>query len=247
MFGELIHNPQVVQELEEKGIQVLENLESLTVGDIVIIRAHGISNKIRKKLLNKGVRIIDGSCPFVTKAHLIAENFMQDGYQLVIIGNENHPEIRGIYEDFPDAVVIKNVNDVDILQYNSSSNKNKFGVICQTTIKQKEVEEIVNKLQMLAKEVVFENTICNATYEKQEAARKLAKKMDVMIVVGGKKSNNTKMLWEICDEFCKSYLISDMNEIKAEWFKGVEKVGITGGASTPMWLIEKVKERMEKF
>lgn len=243
MLGPLIHNPQIVDELEEKGIQIVENLEKLSPIDVVIIRAHGISNNLREILKKKDVKIVDGTCPFVTKAHLIAQNFIKNDYKLVIIGDKYHPEIRGIYEDFPEAVVVKNIDEIKIQQENLAGEK--LGVICQTTIKAKEAEEIVNKLKSIGKEVVFKNTICNATHEKQEAAQNLAKQMDLMLVVGGKDSNNTKMLYEICQELCPSYLISDIGEIKREWFEDKEKVGITGGASTPMWLIEKVKEVLQ--
>ncbi len=242
-WGPLIHNPQIVAELTALGIQRIDSLEDLHNGDTVIIRAHGISDKTKQKLENKEITVLDGTCPFVTKAHLIADNFVKQGLHLVIIGDKEHPEIRGIYEDFPEAIVIKNLNDVAALNFELSSKKN-LGIICQTTIKARDVERILDQIKTKNPNITFENTICNATHAKQSAAEDLAKKVDCMLIIGGKNSNNTKMLHEVCQKHCTSYLISDIEEIRSGWFDYCEKVGITGGASTPLWLIEKLKNRL---
>lgn len=244
MFGPLIHNPQIVKEFEEKGVKIIQDIQKLKPKDTVILRAHGVSNGLRKKLEKQKVRIVDGTCPFVTKAHLLAENFINQGLKLVIIGDQNHPEIKGIYEDFPTAIVIK---DFQAIQNQNFLPTDQLGIICQTTIQLLEVEKIVEALKQKTTKVFFENTICNATHEKQASAKKLAQNMDLMLVVGGKNSNNTQMLYEICQKICPTYLISDLEEIQKAWFKGKEKIGITGGASTPLWLIEKIKLFLENF
>lgn len=241
-WGPLIHNPQIVAEIKEQGIESIDSLEKLKTEDTVILRAHGVSDKTRKNLCNHGVKIIDGTCPFVTKAHLIAQRFIKNNYKLVILGDKNHPEIRGIYEDFPSAIVIKKIEDIAMCK--SKLTEGRIGIICQTTIKIEDVNQIIKKIKNINPDALFENTICNATHVKQNSARKLAQQVDCMLVVGGKNSNNTKMLREICAEFCPTYLISDVEEINLSWFDDCEKIGITGGASTPLWLIKKVKERL---
>jgi len=244
-WGPLIHNPQIVKELQQKGIKIVSTFHELKKGDTVILRAHGISNKTKKQLEKKEIAILDGTCPFVTKAHLIAQKFIENNYQLVIIGDRNHPEIQGIYEDFPQAIVIKDLTE--IAKHQNKLRKKKLGIICQTTIKNQAFQEIIENIKLINSQLVFENTICNATHAKQDAARKLAEQVDCMLIVGGKNSNNTKMLYEICRKYCLSYFISNANEIKISWFKNCKRIGITGGASTPLWLIEKVKKKIIKL
>lgn len=239
-WGQLIHNSQIVEELEKQGVYSVDSLENLKQGDIVILRAHGISENLRQKIESKGVKIIDGTCPFVKKAHLIAQKTVEKKWRLVIIGDKNHPEIQGIQEDFPQAIVIQ--NQTEVKNFKTKLNKQPMGIICQTTIQPEKAKKIVDLIQEISPSAIFENTVCNATHTKQNSAKELAKKVDVMLIVGGKNSNNTKMLQEICSEICPSYLISEAKEIQAEWLKNCQKIGLTGGASTPMWLIEKVKE-----
>lgn len=243
MLGELIHNPQVVSELEKEGINIINQINDLPKNSTVIIRAHGVSNKRRKQLLEKKIKIIDGSCPFVTKAHLLAQQFVKQGLQLVIIGDRNHPEIRGIYEDFSDAWIIKTKEEINTLPFQSLMG---LGVICQTTLKQDEVEQIVALLKIKYTKVEFQNTICSATDSKQKAAKELAEKVDLMLIVGGKKSNNTLSLYTLCKKICSTQLISDISELQMEWFQNIKTLGITGGASTPLWLIEKVRDTIQK-
>ena len=244
MYGPLIHNPQIVKQLKTKGFQEINDFKKLKKGDTVIIRAHGVSQKTKQHLVSLGVKIIDGTCPFVAKSHLIAQKIIKKGHRLIIIGNKNHPEIKAIVEDFPEAIVIKSLEEAQ--QCNISA-QDKLGVMCQTTIKLYEAEKIVNILRKKTAQVCFENTICNATHEKQTSAKKLAQNVDIMIVVGGKNSNNTKMLQQICQKNCPTYLISEISEIQQQWFKNIKKTGITGGASTPMWLIEKVEEKIRSY
>lgn len=244
MLGELIHNPQVIAELEKDGIRVVQNLEKLPTESSVIIRAHGVSNQTRKQLKEKKIKILDGSCPFVIKAHLLAQNFIKSNLQLVIIGNPQHPEIKGIYEDFPTAWIVQKAADIEFLPIKKTT---KIGVICQTTLKLNEVKQLVSVLKQKTDFIDFQNTICSATSSKQISAKEVANKVNLMIVVGGKNSNNTLSLYTLCQEICPTYLITAPEEIKPEWFKQIKTVGLTGGASTPMELIEKVKIEIEKL
>jgi 4-hydroxy-3-methylbut-2-enyl diphosphate reductase len=194
-------------------------------------------------LEKSGVDVVDATCPFVTKPQEIAQEMSEAGYSVVIFGDEKHPEIKGVKSYATHgAEVVTEVADLEDLKL-----KERIALIAQTTRKVEEYLEIANYLIPRHKEVRVFNTICNATFENQEAARKLSKRADVMIIIGGKNSSNTKQLFSIAHENCAdSYHIEDEKELDFSWFANKELCGISAGASTPDWIIQNVVNAIEK-
>ncbi len=244
-LGPLIHNNKEINRLKERfNVNTAHDMKEIKRNDKVIIRTHGIPKNELKELKNIASEIIDATCPFVTKPQQICEQMSKEGYDIVIFGDENHPEVKGVksYVSTKAAVVL---SVEELKKYRFSS---KIAVVSQTTRKMSEYLKIINYLIERYKEVRVFNTICNATFENQDAARKLSKEADVMIVIGGKNSSNTKQLYNICKEHCeRSYLIESKEELKKEWFENAEICGITAGASTPDWIIEEIIEHIKKY
>jgi (E)-4-hydroxy-3-methyl-but-2-enyl pyrophosphate reductase len=240
-LGPLIHNPQEVERLRQAGVDLVEDFSSLSRGDYLIIRSHGVPPKVLEEIRKKGLNIIDLTCPFVSKAQRDAEALHKEGYQVVIVGEKKHPEVQSIRGYAGDnAVVVETADDVETMQF-----KNRIGVVAQTTQSYSNFSKIVLKLLRLSKELKVFNTICDSTQERQDAARVLAGKVDVMLVVGGRNSANTSRLVTVCQQEGKpTYHIEVADEIQPQWFEGVTKVGVTAGASTPDWVVEGVLERL---
>ena len=240
-FGPLIHNPQEVQRLEKENIKVIEDYSKIEKG-VLVLRTHGIPLDIYENLSKKGnIKIVDAACPFVKKAQDIIKKLSKNSEQIVIVGEKKHPEVvalvsygKGkclVVEDIKD---VKNVKKTDIIY-----------IVSQTTQSPKKFEEIVNEISKISHVKVF-NTICRATFDRQTAAEKLAKEVDVMIVIGGKNSGNTTRLYQICSNITKTYHIENVDEIEKNWFDNVKEIGITAGASTPDWIIENIKRRIKE-
>jgi small subunit ribosomal protein S1 len=241
-FGPLIHNPQEVDRLRRAGVQTVEDFSSLDKDDLLIIRSHGVPPLQLARAREKGLQIIDLTCPFVGKAQRDAELLQKEGYQVIVIGEKQHPEVQGIlgYAG-DDAIVVERVEEVESLKFG-----NRLGVVAQTTQSYGNFSGIVLKLLRLSKELKVFNTICYSTKERQDAARVLAGQVDVMLVVGGRNSANTTRLASICRQEGKStYHIEVADEIEPEWLKGVSKVGVTAGASTPDWVVEGVMKKLK--
>jgi len=244
-LGSIIHNSGVTNELKKKGLISVKELKEIEPGSIFIIRSHGMSPKLINEIKKKGIEIVDVTCPFVKKAQARAETLSRDGYFVVIIGNKKHPEVIGIKEHIlnENYLVIESKKDAEKLV-----GKKKIGVVFQTTQTLEKLRLITDKLLEKTKELVVYNTICNTTKKMQDLAKELAKDVDMMIVVGGKNSANTRHLTEISNKFNSStYHIENSKEIKPQWFKNVKLVGIIGGASTPMEDIMNVKKAVEKL
>ncbi|CZE46955.1 4-hydroxy-3-methylbut-2-enyl diphosphate reductase [Campylobacter geochelonis] len=244
-FGELIHNSEEIKRLEDNfNVKTLSTIEEMKDEDKIIIRTHGITKKDLQVLKDNGKNIIDATCPFVTKPQNIVEEMSKNGYDIVIFGDKNHPEVKGVMSYAQGNVhVVLDSTELDGIKLCS-----KIAVVSQTTKKIEDFIKIVAYLMTRTKEVRVFNTICNATLENQEAARELAIKADIMVVVGGKNSSNTKQLFLICKNFCDdSYLIENESEIQKEWFNGKEFCGISAGASTPDWIIQKVVNKIKEF
>jgi len=244
-LGPLIHNNMEIARLKKDfNVSLVESLEDVKPGSATVIRTHGIPKNDLKELHEKNTKVIDATCPFVTKPQQIAEEMSKEGYDIVIFGDENHPEIKGVmsYATGPVYAVLS------IEELESLNLRERVAVIAQTTRKVEEYNKIINWLIPKHKEVRVFNTICNATFENQDAAKKLAKRADVMIVVGGKQSSNTKQLYSICKSFCPdSYHIESKDELQKEWFDGKELCGVTAGASTPEWIIEEIIGKIREF
>ena len=245
-YGPLIHNKNEINRLKENfNVGLIENIEDVEKKSRVIVRTHGIPKDKLKILRQREVEVVDATCPFVTKPQEIVERMSKEGYSIVIFGDINHPEIKGVMSYATNPVVVLNKTEVAEKLHEL---KEKVATVAQTTRKFDEYMEIVSILMAHKKEVRVFNTICNATFENQDAARELSKEADVMIVIGGKNSSNTKQLYNICKENCPdSYLIENKNELQKEWFEGKKMCGITAGASTPDWIIEEVIENIKKI
>ncbi len=237
-YGPLIHNSKEIQRLDKDfKVGLVEDFTTFKSGDKAIVRTHGIVKEELAALKRNGVDVVDATCPFVTKPQEIAHEMSEKGYSVVIFGDEKHPEIKGVKSYATHgAIVVSSVDDVKGIKLHE-----RVALIAQTTRKVEDYMSIANYLIPRHKELRIFNTICNATFENQEAIRRLAKKADVMIVIGGKNSSNTKQLFSISKENCsESYHIEDETEIESEWFKNKTLCGISAGASTPDWIIQNV-------
>jgi Penicillin tolerance protein len=246
-MGPLIHNPQEVQRLRGLGIEVLTSEEDAKEGDTVIIRSHGIPPQKERELLQKGLKLVDATCPYVKAVHQAVERLVQEGYFVVLVGEKDHPEVIGTLGYLQEAggtgVVVEKKEDLEKLK-----NLERVGVVAQTTQSEQFFKEVVGELALWVKELKVINTICNATSERQEDVYELAGKVDVMIIVGGKNSGNTRRLYQISSSLNpRSYHVETAEELKPEWFVGAQRVGITAGASTPDWIIEQVKSKVQEL
>jgi 4-hydroxy-3-methylbut-2-enyl diphosphate reductase len=241
-FGHLIHNPKVVEDLEQRGIKTVEEKEAVIAGTVVL-RSHGVKKEIEEEFKAKGIAIVDATCPLVKKPQRIATSLAQKGYFLVVVGDEKHPEIKGVLSYFgkPDFLVTYKAEDIDKIP----DHIEKVGVIAQTTIEIAVLNRIVDKIKSRFSDVSVHNTICDATSIRQAEAVELSKKAEVMIVVGGKNSSNTNKLVKICKEHQpNTYHIEEFTEIDPKWFQGKKKIGVTGEASTPHDYVDWVGEKI---
>ena len=240
-YGPLIHNPQVVEELKRKGVKTVENLTSADIRTI-IIRTHGVSPEVYAETSQMGYNVIDATCPFVKKAQKFAQILNDEGYQVLIIGDKEHPEVQGLIGFAGGNAVV--AGDADQLP----ALKNKVGIIVQTTQPFDTFRKIVLQVLSTAREVKIYNTICDFTAQRVKETRELAKNVELMLIVGGKNSSNTNQLVKLSKDVCaKVYHIETAEEIKEEWFLGVENVGITGGASTPQWIIDDAVKKIREI
>ena len=240
-FGPIIHNEEVVRDLEEKGVRVIESvkeLEALTDG-VVIIRSHGVGRNIYEILKERGVELVDATCPFVKKIHKIAREQSESGRRVVIVGNESHPEVEGIKGwGNEKTIVIESAGELEKWKLPADE---KLCIVAQTTFNYNKFQDIVEKISKTYYDILVLNTICNATQERQVEARQIASQVDVMIVIGGRNSSNTQKLYEICRKECKdTYYIQTLDDFKPDKAGTVRSVGITAGASTPNQIIEEV-------
>ena len=242
-LGPLIHNPQEVERLRQAGIETVADFGSLNAGDTLIIRSHGVPPRVFEQARDMGLTIIDLTCPFVGKAQRHAEVLHKEGYQVVVVGEKKHPEVQSILGHAGDsAVVVETASDIPGMNLHG-----RLGVVAQTTQSYGNFSEIVLTLLRISRELKVFNTICSSTKERQEAARVLARQVDVMLVVGGRNSANTSRLADLCRQEGKpTHHIEVADEIRPEWLEGVSKVGVTAGASTPDWLVEGVIEKLKR-
>ena len=245
-LGPLIHNPLEIERLAKNyNVKYIDTLEDIDENiKRVIVRTHGIPKEKLKKLKEKNVEIIDATCPFVKKPQEIVEEMSKRGYDIVIFGDKNHPEIQGVmsYSIHNRVYVVLTPKELKNIKL-----KEHIATVAQTTRKIENYLEIADYLIKNYKEVRVFNTICNATFENQDAVKELAKKADIMIIIGGKNSSNTKQLYNIAKEFCESYLVESEEELKKEWFDGKAHCGISAGASTPEWLVEKIISKIKEM
>jgi len=243
-YGPLIHNSKEIARLESDfKVRLFEEFKSFKKGDRAIVRTHGIVKDELKALHDAGVDVIDATCPFVTKPQEIAQEMSEAGYDVLIFGDNEHPEIKGVKSYATHgATVVNSLADLKKLKF-----REKIALISQTTRKVEEYLELSNYLIPRHKEVRVFNTICNATFDNQLAVKDIAEQADVMIIIGGKNSSNTKQLFNIAKERCfDSYHIEDEYELDYSWFIDKDFCGISAGASTPDWIIKNVIDAIEK-
>jgi 4-hydroxy-3-methylbut-2-enyl diphosphate reductase len=246
-YGPLIHNKDEINRLQDGfGIGIARNIDDVNKDDAVVIRTHGIPKDELSQLKAQDNEIIDATCPYVTTPQNIVAKMSEEGYSIVIFGDKNHPEIKGVVsyaKDLRNAFIVEDEQALEGLPILS-----KVALVAQTTRKSEDFLKIVNALILHHKEVRVFNTICNATFENQDAAAEIAKDADVMIVIGGKHSSNTKQLHSICKSYCvNSYLIENETELDPLWFEGKTLCGISAGASTPDWIVQNVIDKIQEM
>lgn len=244
-IGQIIHNQGVIEDLKAKGLILVESVEQIELGSVFIVRSHGMSPDFIKKIKAKGVKIVDTACPFVKRAQAKAKILSGRGYHLVIIGNSRHPEVLSEmeYADKDNLTIIETPAELGTLKKHK-----KIGVIMQTTQIKENAKAIIAGLLDKADEILIANTICAITENRQKVTRELARKVDIMFIVGGKNSANTAHLAQISGQYCKNtHHIESYKEIKKSWLTYSVKAGISGGASTPREDIKDVKEFLDKL
>ena len=239
-LGPLIHNPRVVKELEAEGLQMVDTLAQIP-GGTVVIRSHGVGPSVYQAAQDQKLEIIDATCPFVKNVQQLAVFLRDEGYQVLIVGEPAHAEVKGVLDSVAgEALVIENIKDLDISQIQP-----KVGIISQTTQDLTNFQQIAGAVLPWAKEIRIYNTICLATSQRQAEVGELSRKVDLMIVVGGKNSANTSRLTEISRMTgTPTYQLESAQEIDEAWFQKVNKVGITAGASTPDQQINEIIEKL---
>lgn len=241
-LGPLIHNDQEMERLATHGVSTISAPVQIQRGETAVIRAHGVTPQIEADLREKASKVVDATCPFVTKVQKLVSRAAAQDRHVVIVGNPEHPEMIGVFGYAPDhSFIVKNAEEVAALPL-----LNNPLVVSQTTIKLQNFHDVAEAVKARAiGETQIINTICSATRDRQDAARALAGEVDAFYVIGGRHSSNSRKLLAVCLEQCaKSFLIETEDEINVDDLQGVKRVGLTAGASTPNWLIEKVSQRL---
>ncbi len=245
-YGPIIHNEEVVKDLEEKGVHAvldIDELKSIPKG-IMVIRSHGISKEVYDKIRTEGFQIVDATCPFVLKIHRIVEEYSRKDYHVIIIGNDSHPEVEGIkgWSNPQKTTVLQTKEEAEKLPLEIGE---KVCIVSQTTFNYNKFQELVEIIEKKGYDIIVLNTICNATEERQKEAARIASKADAMIVIGGRHSSNTQKLFEICKKECENtYYIQTLDDLDLRQFRSIDNVGITAGASTPNNIIEEVQKNV---
>ncbi len=241
-LGPIIHNPQMVALLEREGVHPINDLSQVDSGT-VIIRSHGVGPHIYEQAAQRNLQIVDATCPHVKKAQLSAQKLAEDGYTVVIIGEKMHPEVKSIHEwAGPKTLSVETVEETKKVPEVA-----RLGIVAQTTFSHIKFNQIVGELLNKSHDIKILRTICTATDQRQAAAEALARRVDMMLVIGGKNSANTTRLACLCAECCQTHHIETADELQVEWFTNIEKIGVTAGASTPDWLIKEVYEKCRKM
>ena len=238
ILGDLIHNKQVVGELEGNGKKVIQEI-SIEEDRPIVITAHGTNIQNIRKIKKLDKKLVDTTCPLVSAIYKAGEQLEKEGYRVLIIGDKKHVEVIGIASRMDRPIIVNSEEELELEQLPP-----KVGVICQSTFSLTKFENLTNLIQQRVLDVKIQNTICHPTKKRQEAAEKLATKVEVMIVIGGFHSSNTKKLVELTRQYCESYHIETANQLDFNWVKGKTEIGITAGASTADWVIQEVYDTL---
>ncbi len=246
-LGPLIHNKQAVEKYENMGLITIDKIDEVNqnLDSEMIIRSHGVSKAIYDEAESKGIKVVDTTCPFVRKIHYIVSKGEEENKEIILLGDKNHPEIIGINGWCKNkAIIFKELNEVK--SYNFDRNK-EYLVVSQTTMNEKNFEAIIEYLESLGLKLSVKNTICSATSIRQQEARELSQKVEVMVVIGGKHSSNTQKLVKICSEIVDTISIETKDDMQDFDFSKYSVIGVTAGASTPDWIIEESVEFLKEY
>ncbi len=247
ILGQVVHNERVVQEMESLGVRTVEEIAAVREPTIVF-SAHGVPPSFHERAKSTGLQVLDTTCKFVYDIHRESKQALADGYHLVFIGDPKHREVIGYTNDL-DPASFHIVSTAEAASAVEWTRYPKIKIFYQTTLNSEDFEDVVRTIETRAGQVDRADTICYATKENQDAARVLSQdsEIDVIIVIGGKKSANTKHLWEICKQSKPAYLVQGAEDLEAAWFNGAEVVGVTAGSSTPDYVIDEVEQRIATF
>ena len=246
-FGPIIHNEQVVEDLNKKGIEVIDTVEQLKEikEGTVVIRSHGVAKEIYDILEQQKLKMVDATCPFVKKIHNIVLDESNNGKTIIIIGNDNHPEVEGIKGWINGEVIV--INKEEQIEKLSLPEQTKACIVSQTTFNHNKFKYLVEIIRKKGYDITVVNTICNATHVRQVEAQKISSKVDGMIVIGGKNSSNTQKLYDICRNECENtFYVQTVKDLNLHELKSLKSIGITAGASTPKNIIEEVRTECQK-
>lgn len=246
-FGPIIHNEQVVEDLNKRGIEVIDTVEQLKKikEGTVVIRSHGVAKEIYDILEQQKLKMVDATCPFVKKIHNIVLDESNNGKTIIIIGNDNHPEVEGIKGWVNGEVIV--INKEEQIEKLSLPEQTKACIVSQTTFNHNKFKYLVEIIRKKGYDITVVNTICNATHVRQVEAQKISSKVDGMIVIGGKNSSNTQKLYNICRNECENtFYVQTVKDLNLHELKSLKSIGITAGASTPKNIIEEVRTECQK-
>lgn len=246
-FGPIIHNEQVVEDLNKRGIEVIDTVEQLKKikEGTVVIRSHGVAKEIYDILEQQKLKMVDATCPFVKKIHNIVLDESNNGKTIIIIGNDNHPEVEGIKGWVNGEVIV--INKEEQIEKLSLPEQTKACIVSQTTFNHNKFKYLVEIIRKKGYDITVVNTICNATHVRQVEAQKISSKVDGMIVIGGKNSSNTQKLYDICRNECENtFYVQTVKDLNLHELKSLKSIGITAGASTPKNIIEEVRTECQK-
>ena len=245
-LGPIIHNQDVVNDMQAKGARIIENVDELKPDETVVIRSHGVGKEIYDQIQAKGNRMLDATCPFVSRIHKIVAEKSAEGYFILIAGDRNHPEVQGIVGHCDENCMVfkDNFELKDFFEKNYKNLQKKLAIVAQTTYNIVVWGECLNVIPKDDPNIVIYDTICNATDARQSDAAELAKNSDIMLVVGGRHSSNTVKLFEVCSRYCKTYHIENSDELRSLKLPNATNIGITAGASTPAYIIKEVQTKM---
>lgn len=246
-FGPIIHNEQVVEDLNKKGIEVIDTVEQLKEikEGTVVIRSHGVAKEIYDILEQQKLKMVDATCPFVKKIHNIVLDESNNGKTIIIIGNDNHPEVEGIKGWVNGEVIV--INKEEQIEKLSLPEQTKACIVSQTTLNHNKFKYLVEIIRKKGYDITVVNTICNATHVRQVEAQKISSNVDGMIVIGGKNSSNTQKLYDICRNECENtFYVQTVKDLNLHELKSLKSIGITAGASTPKNIIEEVRTECQK-
>jgi len=244
---EIVHNKHVVDGLRAKGVIFVDTLDEIPADQTVIFSAHGVSPAVVQNAKNKNLKILDATCPLVTKVHIEAKRYAREGYSIVLIGHKDHIEARGTYGEAPDKItIVETLADIEKLQYGSGE---KLAYLTQTTLSVRDTRDLIARLKERFPQIEGPGSsdICYATTNRQEAVSAIAPKTDVMFVIGSRNSSNSNRLKELAEsEGSRAYLIDNAADLTTEQLQGAMRVGVTAGASAPEILVKQVTERLQR-